>query len=75
MQSQEFKTFSGSFNAHALLHRKFLPQRRKGAKEAPWKRGSALRLCAFAGKTLPKLNEDVTSANYLRLQSNKEGIE
>jgi len=29
----------------------FLPQRRKGAKKTSKKRGSALRLCAFAGET------------------------
>jgi len=28
----------------------FLPQRRKGAKKNPGKRGSALRLCDFAGE-------------------------
>src|SRR6185369_4776859 len=35
-----------------MIQRTFLPQRRKGAKKALWKRGSALRLCVFAGEIL-----------------------
>ncbi|MEN3327980.1 MAG: hypothetical protein V7638_2787 [Acidobacteriota bacterium] len=35
-----------------MIERIFLPQRRKGAKKALWKRGSALRLCVFAGEML-----------------------
>jgi tetratricopeptide (TPR) repeat protein len=38
-----------------VMLRKALTQRRKGAKKAIWKRGSALRLCAFAREKLSPL--------------------
>ncbi len=44
-----------------MMRRIFLPQRRKGAKKALWKRGSALRLCVFAGEMLAILTVVILS--------------
>src|SRR5262249_640177 len=40
----------------------FLAQRRKAPKKTPWKRGSALRLCAFAREILFPLHSSVVQA-------------